>query len=160
MGAGPAEETGFLRSVQIARGLQFHWPQLWPWDLVLTCSPTPSFQPEQAAPGILISHSDFQSDFEDRAERESLRRYLSRWFGLLRLFARAASAVAMVSGLPSADGKSTVAPRQSSDRTSVSEMRTARGGRAFTSPLSRTLNHPSNLIGHDRLQAGKRRKGV
>jgi len=45
--AGPAEETSFLRSVRILlEGPQFHQRLFcFRWNLVLTCSPTPSFSP-------------------------------------------------------------------------------------------------------------------
>jgi hypothetical protein len=44
LASGPAEETGFLRSVQIRCSVCNFAKALPPrWDLILTCSPTPSF---------------------------------------------------------------------------------------------------------------------
>ena len=46
MKSGPAEETVFLRSCGALLKFRSFHPGFGPgWDLVLTCSPTPSFQP-------------------------------------------------------------------------------------------------------------------
>jgi hypothetical protein len=50
--AGPAEETSFLRSVRILEVRNFTSRNSGRWDLVLTCSPTPSFSRSSLLPAF------------------------------------------------------------------------------------------------------------
>jgi hypothetical protein len=171
---GPAEETGFLRSVRNLCSAISPGPKPGR-NLVLTCSPTPSFpgtfsvpMAAPSAPGILISPDPLHS-FLDRPRRvpgghssrscAAAHRHgapapipLRDFFCKHRVFRSTRANARRCNGYrcTKRNGKPVFTNRHLSlqDRHFCDSM-SARPSRAFTPRSSRYLNCPSNLIGHD-----------
>jgi len=146
------------------------------WDLILTCSPTPSFQPQQAVAGVSNSQDTYskthfpKTDFPktDFPKTDFPKTDFPKTDFPWTVCKPNPSGVrsrgdcgsprglsfAMVTSFPRAPGDAVVRLR---DKVPVYRERAAR---AFTSRSSRSLNWPSSLVGHDRRLSRANRRGV